>query len=582
MPTPFSETCEIVNGNTYGTCGSLTRSNISTLTPADIQALFTPTGTGQTGPGPHWAEIQSLLKHQFEMRMCGVVRSPLYDWIMSSNKTGQGRLVNVKRIAKGPSLVEPFILGLQKSVWNQDYWTVVNNWDATAYAALTPAAEKPLDPITAGNRVLSLTSTFNAGLHADYFVPGQAVYIMSRNSGTGAFQLTHFKVVRSMLQTDQGQTVPSAIHIEVKLEQATSNTGAPPGTPPLASDPAVATGVLFQGINNVHDAEAWCYNRLNANLNKLVPFWYQTRRRQRCVDSEYRAVAARLAADNAYFSQFVDLPLAERNRQDERRDQVEFLNAFFFGDRISNNQSLDLWPGLEQIKSVTGGSVTPGTGGMLMGYRANMIGVVPQLKACGQFIDSGGQALNIVNLVEQIVYDIYRARKSMGRPTDRIDIYTNSTTADQFMVAYMAYANAKYGGSLSMNLEEGQSCIGMPFRCFNLFTLPGVKVALITDMFFDDLRLAQIAATPGAYYGNWMMILDLGSGGTIYPAVLASNRRTHTTGELNDLAKIDSTFSCVLELPTIERTLTSETTTVVVECPKNSVVIAGFSSVVHV
>jgi hypothetical protein len=87
---------------------------------------------------------------------------------------------------------------------------------------------------------------------------------------------------------------------------------------------------------------------------------------------------------------------------------------------------------------------------------------------------------------------------------------------------------------------------------------------------------AATVNSPGL--GKFLLPLDLGSGGTIYPAVLGSNRKQYTTGRIEDLAKIDSTFSCAMENPTIDRTLTSTTTTAVVECPLNSQALVNFGS----
>src|SRR4029453_8487242 len=365
------------------------------------------------------------------------------------------------------------------------------------------------------------------------------------------------------------------VDVEVVFQQATSNTGPAPGVAPIPSDPA-AVGLILAGINNVHDAEAWCYNRINANLNKLVPFWYQTRRNQRCIDSEYKKIFANLMRDNAYYAMFQDLPIAERNRQDEHRDQVEFMNAFFFGERISDNQTLDLWKNLEQINSVPATTVDPGVGAKLMAYRANMVGVLPQLKACGQLIDAAEQDFSIAILLETHLFDLYRNRQSYGKNTSQIDLYTDSTTADQIMTAFIAYSNAKMGGLLQICICEGEAEIGSPYRRFKLYKPNGVSLNVITDPFFDDLA----AASAPSYYGKYMMILDLGSGGTIYPAVLATNRKNYTSGQIEELARVDKTYACVMEAPTIERTLTSETTTAIVECPKNSLVITNFKSVI--
>lgn len=576
MASGYSDQCSVAVTNSYNTCGTVTRSNLSVLTPTQIKALYSPSAD-------KWAELSPYFKHQIEMKACGIRRSALYDWIMSSNKPGQGKLINVVKSAKGPSLIEPFVRGRQQSVINTDHWYVTANVAGNAY---TPGAldgtagngDTPAAPSSAGNRVLTLKSTYGGtglDLDQDYFLPGKRIYLMSKTSGTNAWSIAQFKVVQAAHASDR-----LSVDVEVTLEQKTSGE--------LANNSTSATGLVFVGPNNVHDVEKWCKNAVNTNGTKLVPFWYQTRRWQRCVDSEYKKIFSALMENNAWYATFQDLPLSERNRQDELRDQKEFLVAFFFGTAISANQTITGWGSLPTISSTSGLSVDAGTSGKLMAYRANMIGIVPQLNACGQFSDSAGAALEIKPFLETTIYDIYRARESQGRQTDSIDIYTSTKVADQFNSAYIAYAKEKNGGDIvRINLDAeaiktGTTKFGWPFRSYRLYTLPNVTVNILTDSFFDDLDSAFSASTINdATLGKFLFVLDLGAGGSIYPAVLASNRKQYTSGQIEDLAKIDSTFSCVMENPTIERTLVSTTTTAVVECPKNSIIVANFSRVQH-
>lgn len=578
MANGFSDQCSVAVSNTYNTCGTVTRSNIAALTPTQIKALYSPAANT-------WAELNSVLKHQIEMKACGIRRSSLYDWIMSSNKPGQGKLVNVQKVAKGPSLIEPFIRGRQQSIINNDHWYVTANALGSTYKAGAPLLDGAVGnaPATVNDasRVLTVKSSFGSSgldLNENYFLPGKRIYLVSKTSGTNAWSVAQFKVIQAAAAADL-----ASVDIEVTLEQKTASE--------LANNSTSATGLVFVGPNNVHDVEKWCYNAVNTNGTKLVPFWYQTRRVQRCVDSEYKKIFGALMENNAWYATFQDLPMSERNRQDELRDQKEFLNAFFFGTAISSNQTLTGWGSLPQITSISPTNniptVDPGTGGKLIAFRANMIGVVPQLNACGQFSDSAGAALEIKPFLETTIYDIYRARESQGRPTDSIDIYTSQSVADQFMTAFFAYSKEKLGDVLRLNMEDvdvKQTTIGFPYRSFKLYKPYGVTINIITDPYFDDLDAAFSSSSAGpndATLGKFLFVLDLGAGGSIYPAVLASNRKQYTSGQIDDLAKIDSTFSCVMENPTIERTLTSTTTTAVVECPKNSIIVANFSRIQH-
>jgi len=553
----FAAQCDVAIANTYNTVGTLTRASLATLTPTQIKALFSPSSN-------KWAELDALLRHTIEMKACGIRRSPLYDWIMSSNKRGMGALVNIQRTNKGPSLVQPFVLGRQNSVVNMDHWYVTANVAGNAYAGGNLA-----DSPGASNRVVTVKSQFATGYvpSADRFLPGKFLYLIAPNSG--AWALAQFKVIQA------GVNGSDAVDIELEYLQKTSGE--------ISSLSTSTSGIVIEGPNNVADVESWCHNNLNFNTTKLVPFWYQTRRMVRSVDSHYKELFSKLMESNSWYAKFQDIPMAERNRQDEHKDRVEFLNAFFFGTALTANQTLTGWASLPQITSVSGATVDPGTGGKLMHYRANMIGVLPQLQACGQFSDSAGADIEVSSFLESTIYNIHRARKSQGREANEIDVYTSQGSADEFMQAFLAYSKEKLGDILRLNIDEGTSSLGFPFRRYKLYKPHGVFVNIITDDFFDDIEAmaADAATVNSAGLGKFLLPLDLGNGGSIYPAVLASNRKQFTTGQIEDLAKIDSTFSCAMENPTISRTLTSTTTTAVVECPLNSKAEVNFGSIVH-
>lgn len=557
MDNGYGLQCDVAIGNTYSTTGTLTRASLSVLTPTQIKALFSPASN-------KWAELDALLKHQFEMKTCGIRRSALYDWIMSSNKPGMSALVNVQRTNKGPSLIQPYILGRQQSVVNLDHWFVTANVAEGAYSGGNLAVAT-----TTGSRVITVKSQYASTwtTSAGRFLPGKFLYLIAPNSG--AWALAQFEIIQA------GANSTDAVDIEVVYTQKTSGE--------ISSLSTSTSGIVIEGPNNVADVESWCHTNLNFNTTKLVPFWYQTRRMVRSVDSHYKELFGKLMESNRWYQMFQDLPMAERNRQDEEKDRKEFMNAFFFGTAIGSNQTLSLWGSLEQITSLSGATVDPGTGGKLSAYKANMIGVLPQLQACGQFADSAGADIEISSFLETDIYNIHRARKSQGKNANEIDVYTSQGVADEFMQAFIGYSKEKLGDIVRLNIDEGTTALGFPFRRFKLYKPHGVYVNVITDDYFDDLEaMAGDAATVNsAGLGKFLLPIDLGGGGSIYPAVLGSNRKQYTTGRIEDLAKIDSTFSCAMENPTIDRTLTSTTTTAVVECPLNSKALVNFASVKH-
>ena len=562
FPVPFYAACDVNQTNTYDTCGTVTLAKLKPLAPSAVQALFTD--------GTKWHEMNAMLKTQFEMKACGTRRYGMYDWLISSNRPGMGKLISPQPRHKGPSLIQPFILGRQESVVNTDYWYVepTKGWPTTGTGAYAPGAGYPLSNLAGGTRVIRAKPGYGLVVDDKWFLPGHQLYILNKVSN--AAKHGQWGIVRAAAD-------PNGLFVDVLLENLNSFQVED-------VDETPTSGLVLIGSNNVHPAESWCYNPANINPTKYVPYWFQHMRRTRCISSEYRKVFADLMADNAWYAAFQDLPIAERNRQDELNYQKQWVHTFFYGRPYNSNQTLALWGDLPQIASATGAAVDPGTDGQLQAYRANLVGVYEQLKSCTQYGDSAGSPLEIEDFLEGTIYDIMRARESRGRPARSIDIYTDSTTAGEFLVAFIAYANNVLGsGVMHVNfIQEGQNDFGFNWKTYTLFKKPqGVKINIITNEFFDDqLNLFTDAALINqASRGRFLAVLDVGAGGSMYPALLGSSRKTFKTGQLEDLAKIDESFACVMENPTFERSLTSELWTAIVECPKNSWWQENFSSV---
>lgn len=562
MANGFSTVCAVGVGNAYNTTGTLTRGSYKRLTPTQIEALFTD--------GTQWHEMNDLLRHTVEMQACGIPRDTMYEWVMSSNKPDVRAALNIERVLKGTSRVRPFIMAAQRSVINSDYWYVSANQDKTTYDATTSPS---LTGVDAGSRVLGVKSTFGTSgleLSGDYFLKGKMIYQLT--SVSTALKTTHWKVVQAAVNS-QDSTV---IDVEVVQTQNTSGT--------IGSNTSAASGIILAGPNNVHNAEAWCRNMVNTNDKKMVPFWIQTMRDARRVDSSYRETYEKLLADNEWFAKFQDIPLVERNRQDEVRSRKEFLNAFFYGEAISSNQTLANWASLTAITSASntyGSGEGAWSGGETVGYRANMIGVIPQLHACGRVVDSAEASVDIATYLQDSIYDVYRARKALGRPVDVIDIGMSSSLALNFQKEFIKYSKEVTGDIVRLGIEgndSGTSEYGFPFQKYRLYKPQGVTIAVYTDTYFDDYATA--ASTGGAAnIGNQALVLDIGA--SMYPAIIESKRVQWQTSKIEDLAKIDPTYACRMENPSTETSLTSKTVTAIVECPLSSRVDRNFSAFQH-
>lgn len=574
--------------NTYGTSGSLTKASIQVLSPTDAKKLFSTTGGA-------WNEMTAWLKTQFEMQACGYRRNGFAAWLMSSAK-GMSSLMNVQKRDRGPSLIQPYIVGRQVSPVSLDYWAISNGWATGTYHATNAplaypgtaanTADYPLGATTTGNRVIRVIapytyydssaatgSTTGVKLDAGWFNKRHALYIL--NAVSGAAKTGQWKVLQSAAASDGS-------FVDVEIQELNAGMSGMSSTP--------TNGIVLVGINNVNDYEAWCANAANYNPVKHVPFWFQTRRRTRRVDKTYLDLLARLIEDNAYFEQFYNLPIAERNRQDEENWNRQFVNSFLFGRKISANQTVDLWNSLDTINTAGWGSGDGGIPAEMVAKRANMIGVYDQLKADSRVVDMANQAVNIPTLITQLE-QVRRTRKAQNRDAGSIDIYCDQTTKKNLEVGFINYTKAKYGDILRINIEAGGNDWGFEWQTVKF---PGInfKINLIQSETFDDISSAfsnnyynagtitkdnSTAHQQFSSRGRFAIVLDAGKGGTVYPGVLGSNRKVRTIGEIETLAKTDATMACVMEHPTYTMTQTSETVTAIVEDPACSLWIEGIA-----
>lgn len=585
----FAAACSPVIGTDYDTCGTITKASIAHLTPTQLNSIFMPGGL--------FADLDSWFKHSIEMKACGIKTYGWYDWIMANADRSaytdvyRNAVRPGNRAVKGPNLLQPFIKGRQETVENRDHWKVLDGIDAAGYAAGGTGGQAegdlsdgPLDSKAGGTAILRVVNLHNIPAEPNWFRPGEVLHVFNQSSGGNVAQQGNWKVVAAAINTTQ-----TYIDVLVTSENAGSNEPFHDYT----ADTSSATGddvvgVLIPGVNNVGDYEAWCHNLPNTNPRKMVPFWFQTTRQARCVDSEYLAVFARLNESNEAWRQFGDLDMSERNRQDEAEYQRRFVNAFLFQKPISTNQTLALWESLEAINTVTEVALKPGLGGKIQGRRANWVGVKEQLRTCDRIRDLRGNPLNLEEFF-QLNYDIHRERKT-GKTTGgvkntmRIDWFTNNFFRDWFFRAMMEYYKNLYSDQLRINHDNfGQETpLGMVYDVYRVAHPASVEICIVSSDFFDDWydeHVAALGSEDQAVSANMLLALDIGKpgAGSIYYSQLAANRKVYRTAKIEELAKYDSTFRCVMETVSEEQSLMSETGTVVVECPRRSYWIQGIA-----
>jgi hypothetical protein len=586
--------CSTAISNNYDTCGSITRSNIAYATPDGLLTLFKS--------GDDYKDMQSLMTTNMELKACGTKTYGLYDWLMSSARP-VGALVNQKKIQGTDSLMEPFILAAQKSIITDDYWAVLENVAAASYTTNSTNGQAGRPAVKTGTaygavtHIMRLKSRYSLDPNTAHFVPGGTIHVFGRTSA-GAASRTQF-IIDSAANENVASGTPTWTDVALV---AVVDGGS-------SSDAAVSSGVAVIGVNNVSDYESWCQNRPALNPNRVVPFWTQTSRYTLCVDEFYKEWFAKLSANNPYFAKFGDVTLAERNRQLGAMWQKEWMNSFFWGKRIGSNQSLANWTSLgaqyAHYNANLGGVTTSATS-HIVSRKANAIGVYEQLQACGRVKDLKGQKLNLAELFNEL-YNLYRTRSNSGRPSDSIDVYTDSRTAASIQTAMVKYYGAatmttasNSGMRFDYSVKDGKiDKLGFRVKSYELLYPQGVTLNVITDHYFDDfvsaMKAEELVANQHANNvtgsaphtlntegidrsvgdsSRFLMFLDLGGG--VYPGIVDSNRKVHTIGALEDLSKIDSGYGCVMRSPTKEVTLNSMTWTAIVECPDDNLIVENF------
>jgi len=536
--------CSPAIGNSLSSCGSVTKCDVISATPADLTTIFTD-GEGK------FRDIQSLLGIQFEMKACGAKTNGLFELLMSGKKS-MGPFLRKVPTKGSDSVIEPFIMAGQKSVINDEYWSVVTTTGT--------------NPVSAHVR-----SRNNVALDVSWFPQRMRVFIFSKTGG-GTATRTMYRVTQAELSSSGGND--TILLTLIPENSATFGDSAKVTTP--------TSGVLVRGTANVNDFERWCENRPALNNNQNLPFWFETDRWTMCVDDLYQEWLAELTKKNPYFARFGDVTIAERNRQYAQLFQREWVNQFFWGKPLAN-QTLAAYRSLEQITTSSADQLYLPNEGRCIGFRANAIGIYEQMLQCNRVRDLQGQTLNLLEFFDEL-YLIMRARADQGKSNAYdIDVFMDSFSAANFQRAMIRYYNAQSEGLARFMFDTkkvvsgSNDQLGFKFDTYHLIYPQGVTLHIVTNNYFDDM--ASAANAEGIVStGRFMWILDFDE--DIYAGIIASNRVVHRTGQLADLAKVDNAFACVMANPTQEVSLNSVTWTAVLTCPANNLIIENFADAI--
>lgn len=534
------EKCLPAIGSSINSCGALTECDIVTATPDDLETIFMADGD--------YRDLSSLLATQFEIKACGAKQNGLYDFLMANAKPMKNRIIKTP-LGFGSSEIAPFIMAEQQSVINDKYWSIVDG------------------EADGDDWVFTVKSPGNVALETNWFPAGIRIFGFGKSAG-GSQTRTSYEVVSAVATTFEGAP---ALNVTATPQNADSFTAD-------AKTENQVTGFLVLGTPNIADVERWCENRPALNGRKHVPFWFETTRWTMCVDELYERAFERLRKNNAYFAKFGDIEVAQRNKMYAERFQRDWVNQVFWGKPLPN-QTLALYRNLESIQTYGSSPLYLPNEGRCVGRRANAIGIYEQLAQCNRIADAQGQVLNLIELFDEI-YRIHRSRKDQGKPGDIIEIFTDSYYASLIQRGMIRYYNDQSEGLARFMIDtkkimQGQvGELGFKFDEYHLIYPAGVTLRIVTHEFFDDF-VTQAKENGVESTGRMLWILDWSG---IYPGIITSNRVVHRSGDLNDLAKVDQDYACVMANPTTEISLNSVTWATVVECGSDNLIIEGLAT----
>lgn len=531
-------------------CGSVALCNAIPLQSGDLETVY--------ATGGEYRVMDALLKAEMEIKSCEAQQNGLYDFLAAQRVNLSKKVVPLGRDS-GLMQIAPFINLKQYSPINNEYWLFSNG--SNNGVELTIAVS------SAGNVPLDVRSFPNA-------TDGRGISVYLNSAGEGGIVLRTAWLVKTA--TLNG----TVIDLVLTSLNANSNNAE---VLAMQADTALwpTAGYLTRGGNNVSDYEKDCQEKPAYNTAKLVQCWIKTRRYSLCKSSAYDQWRQLMLTTNPLFREFGDVKDVERNRQLAAEFQKSFVQDFFWGKPLPN-QNVATYNSLESIDSFDGETLGV-DGDVCVGKRAEPVGVYEQLAECDRVVDLAGGTLNLIALFHAF-YDIIRIRSAQGDNNRQIDCFTDTITAELINRAMIKYYSARaedHNGDaiLRINSDAGEFSVakkaefGFLYRAYPLHWPAGVVFNVLTHYAFDDeIAVATTAGIPDTARRIW--VLNFAG---IYPGIIASNRLVQDTGDLKTLAAVRSDFACVMKVHTRQQTLVSQTDTTVVECPAGNLIVENFN-----
>lgn len=543
-----------------GECGTVTLcQNVKPETESDLVDIYTKDG--------EYRVLEHLFMSHFEIKACGAVQHSMRDFFIANSKITRKGEMKFDQNDRSLTKVAPFVMAEQKKPINNVYWRLSN---------------MAVD----GSGNLTGRAYSGSGIPADIrsFPPPANMYLETQSAG-GSKIYSQYVVNPNIPPTISNDGTYVNLNLTPQMTGSFFTSAANTPTQ-IAADMTNLSGVLTRGVVNIGKTESYCEDEPAYRNDNLVPFWIQHTRWTACRSELYNEWLALVMDNNPLYRERIYISEVERMRQKGEQFENRLFNTLWMGQPISNHQNLQeygLLPDISNFLSDTGLGVE---GGRCYGKKANCVGWLTQLRECNRWFDCQGTALNLYALFNAI-YNMRRVRAGVGSTAQlRFDLFTDGITAELIDKAFIGYYGLIFGGkdrytlAIDDNRQYGENKeYGIQFTSYRLRERNnGVTLNIITDWAFDD-KLSEFSANGISNGGRTLMLLDLTG---IYMKVIESNKVNNHTGDLRQLAAVDSGFACVEETLTRDTVLNGLTFTAVVECPLASLIVDNFSAVIPV
>jgi hypothetical protein len=473
---------------------SLTKANYNGITPQWIQ--------DRKNDG--YLEAAFLYRQALMGGVSGVRESCLLDLLLSRAKGKEsGVHLTEQKIGASKSFFLPYILREKKDIINASAFVIesgtVNTNAGTTVDGITYHDGSWEVTVTNSNAELISSNIKNI---ERYFLPGEHVVVLNL-SDSGAAQEPFF-VIEHAINANSGGVEKAKVYIKPLITETTWGTYTAGQKAPFQP----TAGVVQIGANSVSDYEAWCHNQPTNMSNRLQAYWFGTARFTRTWDDEYEKFVKYIFEGkvNLYLEKFKQLDITTQNREMYQLFLRKWMTSVFFGQPISEHQTVEAYQQLPQVNDPRGSN-------SFLHYKANPIGIYPQLNACNRVIDNQGQALNF-NVLEEQLYALKRYREGRtGKTVEDIDVMVDRGNFNRIKSIMFQYYKKKYGTSPELHFGPNDpikfdAAAGKTMWMRQSYELDDVGVVLhvIQEPWMTDFRTHFPSSIRNR--GNFMFFVD--------------------------------------------------------------------------